>query len=163
MRRLRGPTYPNYSEAQSQDDGQVDWVSGACMMARRTAIEDVGPLDETYFMYTEETDWCYRFKRRGWAVQYLGTVRVLHWGSQSSRRVPERRRSLVYRSKWLFMRKHRGLAAAEVFRTALWTASALKLVLWAMRSVRQDTAQRDLALQHVRSYALVLRELGRAA
>jgi N-acetylglucosaminyl-diphospho-decaprenol L-rhamnosyltransferase len=161
--KLRGPTYPNYPEAQSQDDRKVDWVSGACLMARRAAIDDVGPLDETYFMYTEETDWCYRFTRRGWAIQYLAAARVLHWGSQSSRRVPERRRSLVYRSKWLFMRKHRGLLAAELFRTALWATSALKLLLWAARSVGNDTVDRDLALQHVRSYALVLRELGRAA
>jgi GT2 family glycosyltransferase len=161
--RLRGAAYPNYAEAQSQDDCKVDWVSGACLMARRSAIEDVGPLDETYFMYTEETDWCYRFKRRGWEVQYLASARVLHWGSQSSRRVPERRRSLVYRSKWLFMRKHRGLAAAELFRALLWAASALKLILWAFRSIREDTSERALALQHVRSYALVLRELGRAA
>jgi GT2 family glycosyltransferase len=161
--RLRGATYPYYAEAQSQLDCSVDWVSGACLMARRSAIEDVGPLDETYFMYTEETDWCYRFKRRGWSVRYLASAQVLHWGSQSSRRVPERRRSLVYASKWLFMRKHRGAAAAELFRTTLWAASALKLVFWALRSVREDRSERDLALQHVRSYALVLRALSRPA
>jgi len=159
---LRGATYPHYPAEQSQHDRTTDWVSGACLMARRTAVDEVGPLDESYFMYTEETDWCYRMRQAGWVVYYLAGARVIHWGSQSSRRVPERRRSLVYRSKWLFMRKHRGAAVAEVFRTALWAISALKLGLWAARSLRLDRTGRTLARQHMRSYSMVLSALRRA-
>lgn len=157
--RVRHAGYPNYPPEQSQNDRTVDWVSGACLLARRDAIDDVGLLDEEYFMYTEETDWCYRMRRAGWLVFYCAAAQVLHWGSQSSARVPERRRSLVYRSKWLFMRKHRGEAAAAMFRVALWGASLLKLALWAMRCLRPSAADRALARQHVRSYRLVLREL----
>jgi N-acetylglucosaminyl-diphospho-decaprenol L-rhamnosyltransferase len=158
-RPLRGAAYPNYPLEQSQHERSTDWISGACLMARRAAVNEVGLLDESYFMYTEETDWCYRMRQAGWTVYYLAGSRVIHWGSQSSRRVPEPRRSLVYRSKWLFMRKHRGAAVAEVFRAALWAISALKLGLWAARSLHLDGTQRALARQHMRSYTLVLRAL----
>jgi N-acetylglucosaminyl-diphospho-decaprenol L-rhamnosyltransferase len=161
-RFFHSPTYPNYPAEQSQRERVVDWVSGACLMARRAAIEEVGLLDEEYFMYTEETDWCYRMSRAGWQVVYQPRARVVHWVSQSSKRVPERRRSMVYRSKWLFMRKHRGRVAASVFRASLWTASALKLCLWASRSLGPGSTRRDLALQHARSYQLVLSALRQA-
>jgi N-acetylglucosaminyl-diphospho-decaprenol L-rhamnosyltransferase len=155
-------TYPNYPREQSQVDRAVDWVSGACLMARRAAIDSAGGLDEDYFMYSEETDWCYRMQRKGWLVYYCAAACVLHWGSQSSKRVPERRRGLVYRSKWLFMRKHRGALAATAFGVALWVVSALKLCMWAARGLRSSTDMRAVANQHVRSYAKVLFELTRA-
>jgi GT2 family glycosyltransferase len=153
-----GPSYPSYPVHRSQRDRLVDWVSGACLMVRREAMAGVGLLDEDYFMYTEETDWCYRMKQSGWLVYYCAGARVLHWASQSSKRVPERRRGMVYRSKWLFMRKHRGPLAAALFRYALWTVSLLKLGMWQLRGLLGG----DLADQHVQSYRVVLRELGRA-
>jgi GT2 family glycosyltransferase len=153
------PVYPNYPAERSQSPRQADWVSGACLMARTAAIAQVGLLDEEYFMYSEETDWCYRMKQAGWQVYYEPRARIHHWASSSSKRVPERRRSMVYRSKWLFMRKHRGWFAAGAFKMGLVTASAAKLGLWLARSLRPDQAGRNLALQHVRSYRLVLREL----
>jgi N-acetylglucosaminyl-diphospho-decaprenol L-rhamnosyltransferase len=58
--------------------GPVDALSGACMVARREAIDQVGLLDEGYWLYIEDLDWCYRFKHRGWRVRYDGTVTVKH-------------------------------------------------------------------------------------
>lgn len=130
-------------------------------MARMAAVAEVGLLDETYFMYSEETDWCYRMRKAGWQVYYQPTAKVVHWIGQSSKRVPERRRSQVYRSKWLFMRKHRGRLVADAFRAALLAVSAAKLGMWAARSVRPDA--RVLALEQVRSYRLVLSALAKAA
>jgi GT2 family glycosyltransferase len=154
-------SYPNYPPERSQHLCTCDWVSGACLMARRVAIEQIGGLDETYFMYSEETDWCYRMWKAGWLVAYQPKAKVIHWNGQSSKRVPERRRSLVYRSKWLFMRKHHGPVVAGAFRSALLLVSAAKLMLWTLRGMRPEA--RALARQHVRSYQLVLSELGRAA
>jgi N-acetylglucosaminyl-diphospho-decaprenol L-rhamnosyltransferase len=155
------PEYPNYPPQRSQQPRTCDWVSGACLMVRMAAISNVGVLDETYFMYSEETDWCYRMHKAGWSVYYQPAAKVIHWNGQSSKRVPERRRSLVYRSKWLFMRKHHSALAAGIFRAALLTVSAAKLLVWAARTARPS--QRELAAQHVRSYRLVLSELARAA
>jgi hypothetical protein len=160
-RYVYSPSYPNYPPERSQQPRTCDWVSGACLMARVGAIAQVGALDETYFMYSEETDWCYRMRQAGWLIYYQPAAKVVHWNGQSSKRVPERRRSLVYRSKWLFMRKHRGAFAATVFRAALVSVSAAKLMMWGVRGLRPES--RGLARQHVRSYRLVLSELGRAA
>jgi N-acetylglucosaminyl-diphospho-decaprenol L-rhamnosyltransferase len=58
----------------------VDWVAGAAMMARREAIEDVGPMEERYFLYFEDVDWCTRMQARGWQVYYVPeAIMVHHW------------------------------------------------------------------------------------
>ena len=66
---------------------EVDWVSGACMVARREAIDQVGPLDERFFLYWEDADWCRRMHQKGWKVIYFPEPRVVHYvgGSSSSR------------------------------------------------------------------------------
>jgi hypothetical protein len=66
---------------------EVDWVSGACMVVRREAIDQVGPLDERFFLYWEDADWCRRMHQKGWKVIYFPEPRVVHYvgGSSSSR------------------------------------------------------------------------------
>jgi GT2 family glycosyltransferase len=67
---------------------EVDWVSGACMVVRRKAVEAVGLMDEQFFMYWEDADWCARMRRKGWKVIYFPEPRVLHYvGASSSMRV----------------------------------------------------------------------------
>ncbi len=67
---------------------EPDWISGACMLVRKAAVEDVGPMDQGFFMYWEDCDWCTRFRQAGWKVVYhpgLGPVR--HAAGSSSRKV----------------------------------------------------------------------------
>ncbi|MBI3922422.1 MAG: glycosyltransferase family 2 protein, partial [Armatimonadetes bacterium] len=67
----------------------VDWLSGACLMVRREVLDQVGLLDEDFFMYCEDTDWCYRMERRGWKKYYLPAAEVIHViGGSSDLRVP---------------------------------------------------------------------------
>ncbi|MDP2631107.1 MAG: glycosyltransferase family 2 protein [Candidatus Uhrbacteria bacterium] len=61
--------------SQSKD---VDWLQGSFLIVRRSALEDVGLLDENFFMYLEDTDWCRRFWCHGWKVRYIPAVRMLH-------------------------------------------------------------------------------------
>ena len=56
----------------------VDWVLGACMMIRRSALKDVGLMDERFFLYFEDVDWCYRMKKSGWRVCYLPDAHMMH-------------------------------------------------------------------------------------
>ena len=65
----------------------VDAVSGACMMVSREACEDVGPMDEGYFLHCEDLDWCMRFRQRGWEIMFVPRARLLHHkgGCSSSR------------------------------------------------------------------------------
>ena len=55
-----------------------DWVTGACMLVRRAAIEDAGPMDEGFFLYYEDVEWCHRMRDRGWRVVVEPTARVIH-------------------------------------------------------------------------------------
>jgi GT2 family glycosyltransferase len=150
-------SYPSYPVQRSQEPRPVDWVSGAFLMARSTAIAQVGPLDPDYFMYTEETDWCFRMRQRGWSVWYLPAARVRHWGGQSSQNTPRLKRGQLYGSKRRFMRKYRGEFVATVYEAAVRFFSVLKLGFWAVRSFFGDPNRREQARAQVRSYMVLLR------
>ncbi len=116
-----------------QDGGtpiEVDWVSGACMMVRREAFESVGGLDEQFFLYWEDADFCLRLKRAGWSVVYNPGERVTHLTGRSSAKA--RRQSLLafHRSAYRYFRKNSGglaQAAAPLVFVALYTRLAMKL------------------------------------
>ncbi len=67
---------------------EVDWVSGACLLARREAADRVGLLDENIFMYFEDNDWCLRLRQAGWKICYYPEAEVMHLGGQSLRQNP---------------------------------------------------------------------------
>ncbi len=126
---------------------EVDWLVGACLLLRRKALDEVGPLDERFFMYSEEMDWCYRAKRQGWKVVYLPTARVIHHEGKSSEQVLPVRHIQFQRSKVLFFEKHRGRWIAEALRlylllTYLWqtTVEGLKWLAGHKRPLRRQRA-----------------------
>lgn len=84
---------------------EVDSVVGAFMVVRREAIQQVGLLDETFFMYGEDLDWAYRMKQAGWKIFYNAAVTVLHYKEASSRH-SRKARYEFYRAMYLFYRKH---------------------------------------------------------
>jgi GT2 family glycosyltransferase len=97
----------------------VDWLMGAALMARREAIERVGPMDERFFMYSEELDWCRRFREGGWRVVYLPTAQILHHEGKSSEQVLPARHIHFQTSKVRYFRKYHGHVAAEALRLFL--------------------------------------------
>ena len=84
---------------------EVDSVAGSFMMVRRTAIEQVGLLDESFFMYGEDLDWAYRMKATGYKVYYNADVAVLHYKGESSK-TSRKARYEFYRAMHIFYRKH---------------------------------------------------------
>ena len=84
---------------------EVDWVSGACMVVRRGALERILPLDERFFLYFEDADLCRRAREAGHPVFYLPGVEVLHQTGGSSRSKP-RAIWLLHKSAFLYHRKH---------------------------------------------------------
>ncbi|MBE2258270.1 MAG: glycosyltransferase family 2 protein [Rhodobacteraceae bacterium] len=65
----------------------VEAISGACMLVKRAAVNDVGPWDEAYFLHCEDLDWCMRFRQKGWQVIFVPDARVVHvWGACSRSR-----------------------------------------------------------------------------
>jgi hypothetical protein len=94
----------------SADDQEVDWVTGACLLARTAAVRDVGGLDEGMFMYFEDNDLCLRLRQRGWHVRFYPAVTVTHLGGRSLAQNPAARRE-YYRSLQRFYRRHYGWQA----------------------------------------------------
>ena len=85
---------------------EVDAVSGAFLMIRRQAIEDIGLLDERFFMYGEELDWCLRAKRAGWAVMYHPEAEIIHYKGESTKYNSRKAALEFYRAMYLFHKKH---------------------------------------------------------
>jgi N-acetylglucosaminyl-diphospho-decaprenol L-rhamnosyltransferase len=84
---------------------EVDWVSGACLMARRAAIEQAGSLDEAMFMYFEDNEWCLRIRDAGWKVYYDPQAAIVHLGGQSLAKNPAARQAYSESLRY-FYRKH---------------------------------------------------------
>ncbi len=97
----------------------VDWVAGTSMLVRRTAMDQVGVLDENIFMYFEDNDWCLRFRKAGWKVYYVPHVEMVHLGGQSLKKNPRAQRA-YYQSLRYFYHKHYGVFAQKLLEPLLW-------------------------------------------
>jgi GT2 family glycosyltransferase len=95
----------------------VEAVLGACLVVRREVLETVGLMPEDYFMFLEETDWCWRIRRAGWKVVHLPDARVVHvHGATSKKRLPAETRIEYHRSLYHFFEKNRGESIARTVR-----------------------------------------------
>ena len=90
---------------------EVDWVSGACMCVRRDAFDAVGGLDEGFFLYWEDADFCRRLQHAGWRTMYVPTAGAMHVGGRSSRHAADASLEAFHRSAFRLYRKHSGPAA----------------------------------------------------
>ena len=110
-----------YITDRSDDEEQpVDWLVGACLLVRRAAIDAVGLMDEGFRLYSEELEWCLRFRRAGWGVVYLPTAQALHHEGQSSGQDVFHRHLHHHQSKYRLYALLFGRPAATVLR--LWIA-----------------------------------------
>jgi len=102
---------------------EAEFVMGACLLVRREAVEQVGPLDESFFLFSEETDWCYRFAAAGWKVLFFPGAECVHVGGASHG-------GLMFRENVAghlrFLAKHRGPRPAERARLLLRLALGLR-------------------------------------
>ncbi len=146
-----------YYMADTPDDAiqPVDWVVGACLLVRREAYEQVGGLDEGFFMYSEELDWCKRIKDAGWEVVYLPTATVLHHEGKSSEQVVPARHIRFQTSKVRYFRKHHGSLQAEALRWFLLATYVYQLAREGLKWLVGH--KRPLRVERMRAYRQVLR------
>ena len=85
---------------------EVDWVSGACLAIRHEALEKIGLLDERFFMYAEDVDWCYRARKNGWKIYFVPHAEAIHYIGRSSRQVSNKAIIERHRSMYRFYKKH---------------------------------------------------------
>jgi GT2 family glycosyltransferase len=96
-------------EAMTRREQHPDWVSGACLLVRRPDAEAVGLLDERYFMYTEDADFCAAIRGRGRGVLFLPSVEVIHFKGRSAATASTQTRTAYERSHLAFYKKHHPL------------------------------------------------------
>jgi len=126
---------------------EVDVLLGACLLVRHAVLDQVGLLDEEYFMYSEEVDFCYRIQRAGWKLQWVPQVQIIHYGGQSTQQVAAEMFLQLYQGKLRYFRKHYGWWAAQTYKLLLLAAAVARLLLsplaWLQRSPKR---QRNLTL-----------------
>jgi N-acetylglucosaminyl-diphospho-decaprenol L-rhamnosyltransferase len=117
--RLLNPLYAGGFDHETEME--ADWLYGAALLVRRAAVEEVGPFDEAFFMFSEEVDWMTRFRRAGWKILFYPGAEVVHVGgaTHGGRMYVENLRGHL---RWFA--KHRGPKAAERVRV---------LLLWSLR------------------------------
>lgn len=142
--------------APYQREGEVDWLVGAFLIARREAAQAVGPMDERFFLYSEEIDWCYRFRQAGWPVAHLPEMTVTHHsGGRSSGDL----RAQLSHSRLLFATKHYSRARSTGIRAALALGHVIRIVVFGLGSLLRPSLR-----ERVRTERAGLRViLGRAA
>jgi hypothetical protein len=124
LERLRPrATYPIH-KWDTVTPRRVEVIKGACLLLHRAALDQVGVLDDSYFMYTEEVDLCYRLAQAGWQLWYVPAAAVTHYGEASSRQMREEMYVQLYRSKIQFYRKFGGERRARLAKTLLALAYA---------------------------------------
>ena len=133
----------------------VDWITGACVMGPRAVYERIGGLDEGYYMYSEELDWCRRIKDAGWRVVYFPRAQVVHHGGQSSEQAVTARHINFQRAKLRYFRKYHGRMSASVLRLFLLANYAWQLALEWLKGL--FGSKPTLRRQRVRAYLEVLR------
>ena len=112
----RNPWTAAYRQEQSDPvEGPTGWLSGSCLLLRRTAFEAVGGFDESYFMFCEDLDLCDRLSQAGWRSVYVPGALVMHVGGHSWRRAPARMLYHHHRSTYRYLsRKYAGVRYAPL-------------------------------------------------
>ena len=109
---------------------ESDFLMGACLLVRREAADTVGLFDEDFFMFSEETDWCYRFRQAGWSVLFTPDAEFTHVGGATTARDWGPMYCEQLRGHLRFLAKHRGLTEAEQARWLLLVAMLLRSVVF---------------------------------
>lgn len=127
-----------------KQNAQVDWMAGASMIIRREVFDSIGLMDEQYFLYYEETDFCFQAKKAGWRIWYVPESRVMHIAGQSTKLTirntkPKRMPKYWFESRQRYFVKNHGKRYALI-ADVIWILSYL---LWTLRRLIQGKPNQD--------------------
>mgnify|MGYP001246589358 CR=1 FL=1 len=140
IEKLTGP------QPEPVDPQPVDAVVGACLLARREMVCDIGGMDQGFFLYSEEVDWCRRAWLKGWEVYHLPEAVVTHGLSRSSSDRPGDAFVALYRSRAYYMRKHFPWVGRWVSQAALVVGVGLRVMLWGITSPKSKKSKQNFAV-----------------
>jgi hypothetical protein len=133
------------------DEREVDVVTGCFMLVRKEAITQVGLLDERFFVYGEETDWCRRFKNAGWKILFAPGAEIIHFGGQSSKQMPLAMSLQLRGSILQFIRKHNSRLEYKLACVLTWLFFALRVPIWFVRQLASKS-QREYCHMRMVTY-----------
>jgi GT2 family glycosyltransferase len=131
IRGLLGLGKPPPAPRVAEQD--ADWVCGSFLLMRRACLEQVGPLDERYFIYDEDVDWCLQAKRAGWAVRFWPGVSMLHLGAAANPFMRDKT-LVMFRSHVSYLRKNHSALAAGAYYLAMAGRLSLAVAKAGLRS-----------------------------
>jgi GT2 family glycosyltransferase len=136
---------------QRDDTREVDVIFGCFMMVRREAINDVGMLDERYFIFAEETDWCYRIKKAGWKILFTADIQIVHHGGQSTKHMAGDMILQLRGAQLQFMRKHYSLLSYGFACFLMGIYFSLRIPAWTVKYMLQKN-ERQICKTHIIAY-----------
>jgi GT2 family glycosyltransferase len=122
--------WDDYRSWDPRADREVDWVSSAAWMVRRSALDDVGVFDEAFWVYGVDVDWAVRARRKGYQFLLAARARVVHYGRSSWSTMRAGLRRDLLRSQDRIFRKHYGLSGWLFYRGTVLVNSAIRLAIW---------------------------------
>ncbi len=121
----------NYNLIDLPDDGiyEIDCLTGAFMFMRAEALDEVGFLDETFFMYGEDIDLCFRIKKAGWKIVYYGESKITHLKGASSKKQKNKLIYEFYRAMYIYYKKHHADESSIIINIIVYIGIAVLCIL----------------------------------
>jgi len=141
--------WPEYGSWDRKTQRDVDVVSGMFMMVPRNVFEKVGLLDDAFFIYSEEADWCRRIRNAGWRCVFAPEARILHLegGSKSTAQIKSRMYVQKQKSKTIYARKHYGRSGELLTRSIFVTSALLRGTTFGLLGLLRATPDRSARLR----------------
>jgi GT2 family glycosyltransferase len=143
------------TDFDNNETAEVDVLNGWFLMVRRQALQEVGMLDDQFFMYGEDIDWSYRFHKAGWKRMYFAKARAFHYGGASSDNAPIRFYIERQRANLQFWKKHRGWLGVVAFSILIYLNEMVRIVGHSARFLTRKSLRADSALKVKRSWACI--------
>ncbi len=159
---MRWPTLyakvlPNYAaQSEHTELRQVDWLTGASLLVRQESCAAVGPMDESYFFYAEEMDWCYRFGKVNWQIWFVPQAELIHLGGQSSQKVPYQRILWLYKGQLRFYHKHYSWLKLLGYKLGAEVVALGKILALVILLIVSNPQKRKHRIELLKTYGRVL-------
>ena len=134
---------------------RVDVLNGAFMLIRRTAMDQVGLIDDRYFMYGDDIDWCLRFRKAGWPVAFDANAEAIHYGGGTTARAPVYFYVEMQKANLQYWKKHHSRAAQIAFLASLWVHDASRYVIYSALSSLGESWKERVGFKAERSLASI--------
>jgi GT2 family glycosyltransferase len=164
LHRLPGLGRPRYTGWDRQDERHVDVVSGMFMLLPRPVVDEVGPMDDAFFIYSEEADWCRRIRDAGYRCAFTPVARIRHreGGGKSAAQMSSKMYLQLQKSKLIYVRKHYGIVGRAVAQATLVVAMLARAAILGLVSLRAPEGD-TRALSRLASTAARFHLTGREA